>query len=183
MRRADVLRILSSMALPAKSVPIYERNKNMRIYLASSLAWFLIATLLSFPGIAAADSSCVNPLAKKWASLAADESYGIEITMHRETKYVSFSDGWLTAAPNGGFTGKSNQLFSDRLAGSQPFNINAADNLDLKLSSTGMLSIHYRPWNFDTSWDLSCKGSLLTAYVPTIGVITLTFRDKRPPLR
>ena len=88
--------------------------------------------------------------------------------MHRENiNDVTYSFGVLRPNPigDGSFIGGANQLFSDRggTIGEQayvhlgrPFNINAADQLGLRLSPTGVLQIHYSPWNFDTTWDLSC---------------------------
>jgi hypothetical protein len=138
---------------------------------------------ISTPHVARADPSCSALLARK-ATQANGQWYNIELTMHRENlKLVSYSAGFLAAMADGSFSGHSNQLFSDRLTGQQPFNLNAVDNLDLHLSQTGLLRIHYSPWNFDTSWDLSCKGSMLTTYVPGFGIVTLTFRDLFAPIR
>lgn len=148
-----------------------------------TLVRLLMIGLLSAPSIAAADSSCGSLIAEK-AKQANGQWYKVEITMHRENvKFVSYSVGALAPNSDGSFAGHSNQIFSDRMSGQQPFNINAADNLDLKLSKTGLLQIHYKPWNFDTSWDLSCKGSVLTTYVPGFGIVTLTFRDQFIPIQ
>jgi hypothetical protein len=138
--------------------------------------WFALAAASS----ARADSTCSAFLAGKLREAQAkNQWYNIELSIVREdTKFVSYSAGSLS--PNhgdGGFTGRANQLFSNRQAISQPFNINAADQLDLRVSATGVLGIHYKPWNFDTSWDLSCSGSVMTKYLPGFGVVTLTFRD------
>src|SRR6266702_3237707 len=133
---------------------------------------------------ARADGTCTAFLAAKLREAQTkNQVYKIELFMHREdTKLVTYSAGFL--GPNtqdGSFAGRANQLFSDRQAGPQPFNINAADQLDLQLSATGVLHIHYKPWNFDTTWDLSCSGSILTKYLPGFGVVTLTFRDLFAP--
>jgi hypothetical protein len=127
-----------------------------------------------------ADGTCTAFLAAEFREAQAkNQVYKIELFMHREdSKLVTYSAGFLGPNANdGGFTGRANQLFSDRQVGNQPFNINAADQLDLRLSASGVLSIHYKPWNFDTTWDLSCTGSMLTKYLPGFGVVTLTFRD------
>jgi hypothetical protein len=151
-----------------------------------NLAVFLMIGLAALLGgqAAWADGTCMQFLAGKAAQAKAKNPWwSIEISMHREnTTFVSYSAGRLVPNPDGSFRGNSNQLFSDRNAGQQPFNINAADQLDLRLSPTALLSIHYNPWNFNTSWDLSCKGSMLTTYVPNYGIVTLTFRDLISPL-
>ena len=98
--------------------------------------------------------------------------------MHREgIKLVSYSAGYLTPKQNGSFSGASNQLFSDRTNNGQLFDVNQVDSLELNLSPTGLLHIYYRTWNFDTTWDLSCKGAMMTKYVPYHGIVTLTFRE------
>ncbi len=104
--------------------------------------------------------------------------------MHREdVAFVSYSDGFLS--PNGdGFTGSGNQLFSDRSADTQPFDVNAADNLNWSLSRTGALRIHYHPWEFETTWEMSCNtGSVITKYVAGFGIVTLTFRELLTPVQ
>jgi len=135
---------------------------------------------------ATSDGTCTALLASKLREAQAkNQFYNIELSIHREdTKFVSYSAGFLAPnAPDGGFTGRANQLFSDRQAISQPFNTKAADQLDLRLSAIGVLRIHYQPWNFDTTWDLSCSGSMVTKYLPGVGVVTLTFRDLFTPIQ
>lgn len=143
---------------------------------AVSILLFAVAAAPS----ARADGTCTAFLASKLKEAQAkNQFYKIDLLMHREdSKLVSYSAGFL--GPNAkaeSFIGRANQLFSDRQAGTQPFNINAADQLDLRLSASGVLSIHYKPWNFNTTWDLTCSGSMLSKYVPGFGVVTLTFRD------
>jgi len=124
------------------------------------------------------DESCLALIKEKTRD-ANGVAHPIELTMHREQeKLVTYSTGSLSAVAGGGLSGTANQLFSDRSGpGSQPFNLAAADQLDLTLTPTGSLHIHYKPWNFDTDWALSCKGSLMTSYLQNFGVVTLTFRD------
>ncbi len=158
------------------------RKKSAVSLLAVCIVLFAVGVAPS----ARADGTCIAFLAAKLKEAQTkNQFYNIDLTIHREdTKFVTYSAGSL--APNaqgGGFTGRANQLFSDRRAISQPFNINAADQLDLRLSASGVLSIHYKPWNFDTTWDLSCSGSMLTKYVPGVGVVTLTFRDLFTPIQ
>ncbi len=150
--------------------------KRVKICLLTLLAVSL--SLGATPQAARADSSCTALLTNKKLQASPNQTYAIEMTMHREdVSFVSYSSGYLTPNSDGSFGGRSNQLFSDRTAGQQPFNINSADQLYLKLSPTGLLTIHYEPWNFDTTWDMSCKGSMLTTYIPNVGVVTLTFRN------
>jgi hypothetical protein len=79
--------------------------------------------------------------------------------------------------------GTSNQLFSDRRTGDQPFNINAADTLTIYINPTGQLYIHDAPWNYNTSWDMGCiGGNTFTRIVPGLGVVTLTLRAFHPPV-
>jgi hypothetical protein len=151
----------------------------------SVIALGALGLALAAASSARADSTCTTFLAAKLREAQAkNQWYNIELSMHREDiKFVSYSAGFLS--PNHGdrgFTGRANQLFSNRQAISQPFNINAADQLDLRLSATGVLSIHYNPWNFDTTWDLSCSGSVMTKHLPGFGVVTLTFRDLFSPI-
>ena len=136
------------------------------------------------PAAEGRDGSCTGLLATKAQQAPKGQWYSVELTMHREgVKLVSYSTGFLAPNPDGSFTGRANQLFSDRTVGEQVFNAGAADQLDLQLSRTGLLRIHYSPWNFDTSWDLSCKGSMLTTYLPGFGIVTLTFRDLFTPIQ
>src|SRR6266481_346008 len=156
------------------------QRKSSFSLLAVSILLFAVATGPS----ARADGTCTAFLAAKVKDVQnTKQSYKIELFIHREdTKLVTYSAGFLGPnAQDGSFTGRANQLFSDRQAGTQPFNINTADQLDLRLSASGVLSIHYKPWNFDTTWDLSCSGSMLSRYVPGFGVVTLTFRDVFAP--
>jgi hypothetical protein len=144
--------------------------------------WLVVAGSVVGVGTAAPsarfDPSCTALLAARNKQAGRGQAYNIELTMHRESaKLVTYSSGFLSPNADGSFAGASNQLFSDRFAGGQPFSMNAADQLNLNLSPTGLLRIHYSPWNFDTSWDLSCRGSMLTAYLPGFGIVTLTFRD------
>ncbi len=134
---------------------------------------------------ARADGTCTAFLAAKFKEAQAkNQFYNIQLSIHREdVKLVTYSAGSVAPNPDGSFTGHANQLFSDRLTISQPFNINAADQLDLRLSATGVLRVHYNPWNVDTTWDLSCSGSMLTKYLPGFGVVTLTFRDLFTPIQ
>jgi hypothetical protein len=157
-----------------------------------SLMLIGIVALLSGP-FAWADGTCTTFLAAKAAEAKAkNQFWQIELTMHRENVFlVSYSFGSLAPNPDGSFTGHSNQLFSDRgvsispqgFRTGQPFDIHAADQLNLSLSPTGLLHIHYSPWNFDTSWDMSCPGPLLTKYVRGHGVVTLTFGPLFTPIQ
>ncbi len=151
-----------------------------------SLLFAIAATVLVSAGSpsAQADNSCANYLAgKAKQAQATGQWFTVELTMHREdAKLVTYSIGFLSPNSDGSFSGRANQLFSDRKPAPQPFSSNASDQLDLRLSPTGLLQIHYNPWNFDTSWDLSCKGSVLTTYVPNFGIVTLTFRELFTPI-
>ncbi len=151
----------------------------------SVFACIFLFALAAAPS-AKADGTCTAFLAAKLKEAQAkNQFYNVQLTIHREDiKSLTYSTGSLAPnAQDGSFVGHANQLFSDRRAISQPFNINAADQLDLRLSASGVLSIHYKPWNFDTTWDLSCTGSMLTKYLPGFGVVTLTFRDLFTPIQ
>src|SRR5215468_2091030 len=97
-----------------------------------------IILLMIIPQVALADGTCTALVASKWNQAYPNgEWYNVELTMHREdVTFVSYSGGWLQPQPDGSFSGGLNQLFSDRWAGNQPFNINAADWLQVKLSPT-----------------------------------------------
>ncbi len=154
-----------------------KRVKSSLLALLTVMSSGLVITTTSQS--ARADSSCTALLANKVQQANNSHYYVIEMTMHREDiNFVTYSKGYLAPNLDGSFSGHSNQLFSDRRTQSgQPFDENQADQLDLSLSQTGILYIYYHPWNFSTTTDMSCKGSLLTTYIPNSGVITLTFRD------
>src|SRR6266852_5329003 len=74
------------------------------------------------------DGSCTGLLATKAQQAPSGQWYAVELTMHREAvKLVSYSSGFLAPNSDGSFTGHANQLFSDRTAGEQVFNKDAAD--------------------------------------------------------
>jgi hypothetical protein len=134
-------------------------------------------------GSARADATCpalinsvVNTLQSKGGGY-----YNVEMTMHRtDVALVTYSngrvalDGTYAGWPLLGYT---NQLFSDRLNGSQRFNQNAADQLTIYISETGLLYIYYDTWHFVTDWDMSCTGNTLTKVIPGFGVVSFTFRN------
>jgi hypothetical protein len=157
----------------------------MRIHRTATALSMLIA-LAALAGDAAADASCNAPLSSRISELARRRGcYAVQMTMHRENvALVSYSEGIL-CLPSGGHTlqGRANQLFSDRRSGRQGFTIDQADELTLRLDTSGRLQIHYQPWNFDTAWDMACVGSLVTRYIPGHGVVTLSFGEYIPPIR
>src|SRR5260370_4224640 len=117
---------------------------------AVSLGWIGI---LLFAGAVApsarADGTCTAFLATKLKEAQAkNQIYNIEVFIHREdAKLVTYSAGSLAPNQDGSFSGHANQLFSDRLAGSQPFNISAGDQLDLRVCATVVLRIRYMRCN------------------------------------
>lgn len=157
--------------------------KTNRVTLCLSILGATIL-LMAVPQIALADNTCNALIASNWNQANTNSQwYNVELTIHREdVKLVEYSSGWLAPNADGSFSGGSNQLFTDRLAGNQPFDINQADWLDLGLSPSGSLTINYHPWNFSTTWDLSCQGSMLSTYLPGFGRVTLTFRDLFYPI-
>src|SRR5258707_734461 len=73
---------------------------------------------------ARADGTCSAFLAAKLREAQSkNQVYKIELFIHREeTKLVTYSAGFLQPnAKDGSFTGRANQLFSDRQPGTQPF--------------------------------------------------------------
>src|SRR5690242_16783320 len=98
-----------------------------------SAASLLVVSILLFAVAVApparADGTCTAFLASKLKEAQAkNQFYEIELFMHREdAKLVTYSAGSLAPNQDGSFSGHANQLFSDRQAGTQPFNINAAD--------------------------------------------------------
>jgi len=136
--------------------------------------------MLLFTGTRAhADASCTSLVQSKVAYI---QQYGgfyyMDMSMHREdVSWVSYSSGIISWDQVGsGLSGNSNQIFSDRRSGIQPFDINQRDELSFDLSSYGFLHIHSITWGFDTFWDMSCQGELVTKYFPGFGTITLAFR-------
>lgn len=143
----------------------------------------IVLLLAALTPLAVADATCTALVASKWnQAITHGEWYFFELTIHREdVGFVTYSHGVLTPYAGGNFSGRSDQLFSDRLSASgQRFNTNQADSLILTLDNSALLKIHYVTWNFDTIWDLSCQGSTLSTYVPGIGRVTLTFRELFP---
>lgn len=138
----------------------------------------MVALVLAPLGEARADGTCTAVVAS-YANSVSNGWYDFELTMHRtDIGLVTYSRGTIQKYNSTSWPlwGSSNQLFSDRFAGSQPFNINAADQLTVYLSTTGQLYIYYQPWNFSTSWDMSCSGNTFTKIIPGFGVVTLTLR-------
>jgi hypothetical protein len=101
----------------------------------------------------------------------------VVVSMHRDGQangMVSYLDGWMRFG-RGKLSGSGYQLFSDRkTASNQPFDFMKRDNVDWDLDEQGRLHIHYKPWNFDTTWDMSCVGNMMFKYIPGTGVVTLT---------
>ena len=154
--------------------------------LSSALALLaLSSTVVALERPARADASCSALIAGKLDYLTRHGgSFAVEMTMHRENiAAVSYSSGSLWRdSRTGHLIGGSNQLFSDRRSGAQPFNVNAGDRLELDLSPDGLLHIYYATWRFETDWDMSCQGPVVTKYLPGFGVVTLTFRNWEWPI-
>lgn len=133
-----------------------------------------------------ANSTCTTLVNTITNTLAQSGGYyDFEMTMHRtDVALVTYSSGTLWRSGNSFWplTGNSNQLFSDRRAGNQPFNFNAADLLTPWISTSGLLYIYYNTWNFTTQWDMGCSGNTLTQIIPNFGVVTLSFRAWHPPI-
>lgn len=135
-----------------------------------------------------ANDSCTAFLADKYDQAQAQgQWWHIQMTIHREdVPLVTYSDGFLSPnTDDTGLSGRSNQLFSDRFpqGGTQPFDLNSSDFLDLYMSSTALFRIHYHPWEFETTWDFSCNtGSVMVSYQPGFGLITVTFRELFTPI-
>ena len=148
----------------------------------------LAVAITSLPRLIAApawaDASCQQLLADKIAVLQSRGGwFSIDMTMHREgVALVTYSQGGLQLGADGSLQGGANQLFNDRYLGSQPFDVNAADGLTLQLDGSGVLTIDYSPWNFQTQWDMSCQGEFVTKYIPGHGIVTLAFRSWYPPI-
>lgn len=147
----------------------------------------LALALVTTAGTAHADATCSSLIANVTNKLAQSGGYyDFEMTMHRtDVDLVSYSRGTLYRSGNVSWpiTGSSNQLFSDRRAGNQPFNFNAADTLTPWISTQGLLYLWYNTWSFSTQWDMQCTGNTLTRIIPNFGVVSLTFRAWNPPIR
>ncbi len=160
----------------------YKNSRTVDVISSSVLHGVVAVSLgvLLLAGTSAhADASCTALVQSKVAYI---QQYGgfyyMDMSMHREdVSWVSYSSGLIGWDQVGsGLTGNSNQIFSDRRSGSQPFDINQQDQLSFDLSSNGLLHIHSITWGFDTYWDMSCQGELVTRYFPGFGTITLAFR-------
>jgi hypothetical protein len=134
--------------------------------------------LLLSPAPARADATCTSLIAQKAAALdGLSASFDIDVTMHREgVDLVTYSRGGVREGGGGWIHGYANQLFSDRMNQTQPFDASAPDALEIWISPYGELYLYYQPWNFWTTWDMSCGGEFMTRYVPGHGVVTLAFR-------
>jgi hypothetical protein len=148
-------------------------------WLFAAMGTTLLLAGVSQPALA--DDSCAPLIA--WLTQQLPSSayfYYVQYTMHREdVPLITHSDGIMSPDGSGGFGGGGDQLFSDRTAeNGQPFDINQADHLDWALSPNGRLWIHYHPWEFETTWDMTCHtGRVLSTYVPGFGVFSLSFRE------
>jgi hypothetical protein len=133
-----------------------------------------------------ADASCTTLVTNINNTLVQSGGYyDFEMTMHRTSiSTVSYSSGYLQRTGNASWplSGSSNQLFADRRAGNQPFNINASDTLTPWISPTGSLYIYYNTWSFSTQWDMQCTGNTMTRIIPGFGVVSLTLRAWHPPI-
>jgi hypothetical protein len=115
--------------------------------------------------------------------IAHGGAYNFDLTIHRtDIDEVEYSRGAMSLYSSTGYWaltgGNTYQLFRDRYNGNQPFNLGAADTITPYVSSTdGQLYIWYNTWGFQTQWDLGCTGNTMTAIVPSLGVVTLTFRN------
>ncbi len=164
----------------------------MRAEFKSTFLGALLAGLLALPAGAMADGSCAHLLAQK-AELGRGGWYALEFTVHREdissVSYGGDTVGWLVPQADGGFVGHSDQIFSERMSEEQqPFDITYADDVNLVLDRMGHLQVFHlfqsgEQLAVDDAWDMTCKGEMLTTYVPNYGVVTLTFRDLHRPGR
>jgi hypothetical protein len=139
------------------------------------------------PGPARADATCSGLLPQKIAYLQQNSgNYDIEITVTKDSlPYVTYSLGWIYWS-NPWLYGSANLLFSDRYAaGSQPFNVNAKENIQVWIDSVGHLWI----WNNQYSYwvvsgaDMSCVGGLISKYVPGLGLVTVALRQWVAPIQ
>lgn len=153
----------------------------------AALVTATLATLatLAAPGEARADATC-TPTVTNYVSYLNQHGgwFNFELSIHRiDAPLVTYSRGQISKWGNSYWPlrGTSSQLFSDRFsyagATPQPFQVGAADQLTVYVSTSGELYIHYAPWNFTTQWDLSCSGNVFTKLVPGYGVVTLTLRN------
>lgn len=151
------------------------------IILKSAVAFGL---LLGTSESARADGSCTALVSSMANQLNQHGGvYDFEMTMHRtDVALVVYNKGTLHGTGSAAWpaTGTAKQLFNDRKAGTQPFNINAADTMTPWISSTGELYIYSNTWNYSTTWDMTCTGSTFTRYIPDFGVVSLTLRGWHP---
>jgi hypothetical protein len=114
--------------------------------------------------------------------IAHGGAYNFDLTIHRtDIDEVEYSRGAMSLYTSTGYWaltgGATYQLFRDRYNGNQPFNMGAADLITPYVGSDGQIYIWYNTWGFQTQWDLGCTGNTITAIVPNVGVVTLTFRS------
>ena len=169
--------LAGAVKMPGRLVPKLAR---------SALTAFAAAAVSLLSGAARADASCTALVQEIVSQLQQNGGfYQVEMTMHRtDVSLVTYSSGTvdLTGYASWPLNGSANQLFSDRLAGNQPFNFNAADQLTPWISATGSLYIYYDTWNFSTNWDMSCTGNTMTRIIPGFGVVSLSFRGWVAPI-
>lgn len=134
---------------------------------------FILTLALSLLGVAgvaqAAPPACVT---NAMASLPVPTSCfntkfrPITLTIHRKNNsWVAYSTGTIGKTSNGDLASSAlKQLFSDRVTGTQPFDVAKPDSQTLRFrASDGQLTLHNSTWNFDTVLTPSCSGNLITA--------------------
>jgi len=147
--------------------------------LAISMIAASFATI-GIPPSANADSTCTSLLTDKFNYLTTHPGYyDLEVTVTKDSlHYVTYSRGWVEQSGSW-LSGPANLEFSDRFSGNQNFNIAATENTQVWIGQTGTLWI----WNNNYSYyivsgtDMSCFGSLISKYVPGLGLVTVAIRD------
>ncbi len=156
----------------------------------SKLSLFAAVTAIAAatsPSAARADATCTNLLNAKRSQLTQYSGwYYLELVNTKDPLGdVTYSTGTIGLDGSWGFYGTANLEFSDRWNGSQNFNINAVEQVQIWISNSGQIWIYNNNYHYYivSGQDMSCTGGLMTAYVSGLGQVTFAFRNWNPPIQ
>ncbi|MCY1071309.1 hypothetical protein OV090_41585 [Nannocystis sp. RBIL2] len=128
-----------------------------------------------------ADESCRALVTEFVQRLKQDGGkYAFEMTIHSTVhNWVAYGKGTfqLSGEDDWPLVGHGIELFSDRVAGEQPFAASMADSIDPQIRSDGRLYIWIMPWAVEREFDMSCVDNVFTRVVPGEGVVSVSLRE------
>lgn len=149
-----------------------------------------VVGVVAMPSSARADATCASLLNGKFSYLQNNGGwYSYTATVVKDSlNYVTFTKGYYLSLSGGYLTNYSTSAdpiqFSDRLSGSQNFNIGATEPMYIWINQTGHLWIYNDLYGsyIVSNKDMSCYGNLISAYVSGLGVVTVRIGPWSPPL-